>query len=235
MKSPQRFCTLALLVASCGGSAHNGSAPKVTSQGTQARAYETKYRVGDYVVYGYTGSFFGQSGGVELTETIERVEGNRLWIHVKLENDGTTTEWIQVVDDTPENQASNTIAELYEVIDGQRVRIEDPNGPDLLRLYGPTLPACDGPPENVQTHEDNMCQVLDDNYVCTFVDATRNCGGKTMFMETFSSSEFLWTNTGAGIRADRDEPDWYWLVEVLDHSRRVKGHDGSPIRSAPPR
>lgn len=99
----------AAIIVSCGGPQF----PAETRAGST-----TRYRPGDYIVYRYSGSYSEQP--VFLEERIERVEGNRLWIHVIASRGEERREWIQVVTDTAENQEHNRIDELSKCAKASR-------------------------------------------------------------------------------------------------------------------
>lgn len=81
----------------------------------------TRYRVGDYIVYRYSGAF--STAPVLLREGVRAQQGNRLRIDVTLTRGDEVRRWIQVLTDTAENQQNNVIDGLYEVIDGEAVTL----------------------------------------------------------------------------------------------------------------
>ncbi|RJO65151.1 MAG: hypothetical protein C4523_16455 [Myxococcales bacterium] len=114
-----------------------------SAPGAAPAAAVSLYRAGDYVIYEYTGALL--DAPVKLEEEILEQEGLRLTIDVVATRNDERREWIQVVTDTPENQRNNVVDELYEVQNGQRVRLENADNADLLRLYEWTEPPKGGP------------------------------------------------------------------------------------------
>lgn len=99
---------------------------------------DTKYRVGDYVIYEYIGTYVKEP--VFLTEKIIRQNGNRLTIQVEAHRGKEKREWIQIVNDTKENRENNVVDELYEIVNSQNIYLSNKNNQDVLRLYEWVLP-----------------------------------------------------------------------------------------------
>ena len=104
-------CCIAL--SGCAATLQSGTAPVAHPS--------THYRVGDFVVYSYTGEALPQP--VTLREEIVQREGLRLHIQVEARRGSQVRRWVQVVTDTAENQANNFIDELYELIGTERRRL----------------------------------------------------------------------------------------------------------------
>lgn len=110
-----------------------GAARSVTVSGP------SRYRVGDRIVYRYTGEAL--AAPVELEEHITEVDGVRLRIEVTARREHATRRWVQVITDTAENRASNHVDALYEIDDGGSERLlPNEDGEDLRELYEWTLP-----------------------------------------------------------------------------------------------
>ena len=94
---------------------------------------EAVLETGDFIVYRYEGTQLPIP--VILKERVTARTGRRLTIEVEARRAKDSLRWIQVVTDTPENRANNVVDELYEVVDGHRVRLANEGNRDLLRLY----------------------------------------------------------------------------------------------------
>jgi hypothetical protein len=178
----------------------------------------TKYRKGDYIRYQYQGSALAHP--VTLDEKILSQEGNKLEIHVRASRADEMREWVQVVTDTPHNQANNIIDGLFEVVNGKRVFLENKDNRDVYRLYEWTFP----PPFNPEGKPESVTQSVDlggeqQEAQCTKMKGKSATNSVVALFCT--SSSFLWTNAYAQI-ADEEDGDVLWEMVV------VEAGDGEP-------
>ena len=126
MRLPSRPhpCVLVLGLVACAG-----APPAPSSAAVEPR---TRYRVGDFVVYRYSGAF--TTAPVELREEVRAQEGERLRIDVTLARGSERSRWVQVLTDTPENQRNNVIDALYELVNEHAVRLDNVDNRDAFRL-----------------------------------------------------------------------------------------------------
>ena len=155
----------------------------------------SKYRVGDFVEYKYSGSFLTQP--LFLNEEVIEKLGNQLTILVHLKISTKERRWKQFVTDTPENKKSNHVDRLVQISSsGREIDLPNQNNEDLLSLYQGTYFIPDGPPTNLAVGRTSV-------FVCgSKVDAKKThgqqkIGGKEYFFETYESEDFPWTHIGA--------------------------------------
>ncbi len=173
------------------------------------------HRVGDMVVYEYSGAFAAVP--VVLREEITAADGARLTITVTARSGDERREWVQVVTDTRENRTNNVVDELYEVVDGERVRLENEGNQDLMRLYEWTLPSCQPPAEPLPPEERTVA-IGADRFRCTCDRQAMACGDAPSTMTTCECPEFLWGH-GFGEVRETETGEVYWQVRVLEHER----------------
>lgn len=159
----------------------------------------TKYRKGDYVRYEYRGSALAHP--VILDEMILSQEGNQLEIHVRATKKDDVRQWVQVVTDTPHNQANNVIDGLFEIVNGERVRLENIDNRDVYRLYEWTFPPPfqpEGKPESITRSVDIDGSQQDAQ--CTTMKG--KSATNTVVAVFCKSSAFLWTNVYGQVISD---------------------------------
>ena len=176
----------------------------------------TRYRVGDFVEYRYSGSF--SPDPVVLREKITEQNDNHLAIEVHATRGADERGWIQWVTDTPENQKNNVVDKLVELgADGARTELANKSNADLIDLYSWTLPPCDGPPK-VGDKSSRSLEIASARYECTCEAATIVCSGHDYRMETCECPEFLWTHATGVIQSTEDD-SVLWRVDVTDAGR----------------
>ena len=151
----------------------------------------TRYRLGDFVVYRYSGTF--SAAPVTLREEIKEKDGNRLTIEVEARRGAETRRWIQVVTDTPENQANNVIDELYEIVDGERRRLANEDNRDLYRLYEWTLVMPDGRPSGLSRSKVEV-SIGGQRFTCERTTGKNTLRGELMRFESHTCPGFVWTH-----------------------------------------
>jgi hypothetical protein len=186
------------------------ASPAVRRQAEQRAEQGSRYRVGDFVVYRYTGSFSEQP--VVLRERVIDKQGQRLTIEVTAERGQQRRGWIQVVSDTAENREKNRIDELYELTAGKRQRLPNADNADLLRLYAWTLPPCTGP-EQAAGKVDMELPVTGVRFKCTCKRSQRTCAGKPAQIEICECPDFVWMHASGEVHA-LDDPELIWKAEV---------------------
>ena len=215
-------------LAACAGSSPPPSATATASTHSTPEATNdaaTRYRRGDYVIYRYR----DRSGlNVLLEETIERVEGNRLWIHVVARRGAEQREWIQVVTDTPENRDANIVDELIEIQGDTRIPLANEGNRDMFRLYRWTLPPC-GSPHDPAAPVTRSVSVADGECDATCVSFGLECGHAPARLEACDCDEFLWTHATAAVWIAGDD-DPIWEVDVV-----AQGNDDPPVTGRLPR
>lgn len=180
-----------------------------------AATSSTRYRVGDFVVYRYSGTSL--PGPVTLRERIVQQVGNRLEIEVRAERGQEKRDWVQVVIDTPTNQREDRIEALYEVADGKRTLLANENGRDLLRLYEWVLLVPDGK-STEKMRVSAPFSLLGRPLACETSSGRNTVKGSAVRIETIECPDFLWTHAfGRFVAADGSE---LFRVEVTDWGPR---------------
>ncbi|MBX7190737.1 MAG: hypothetical protein K1X94_01685 [Sandaracinaceae bacterium] len=170
----------------------------------------TRYRVGDYVVYRYSGTLVGEP--MLLREEITDQEEDHLTIEVTVtRGDATVRRWAQEVIDTPENQAANRIEALC-VFEGESCH-EQPVE-TLPQLYAGLLVSPDSAPANVtETTETRPIGPL--QLECRVRQGDTTIGGRPTRFEELRCPEFLWSNGNAAF-VDQASGDFVLQVDVAE-------------------
>lgn len=178
-----------------------------------AAAPSTRYRVGDFVVYRYSGAF--SPVPVVLRELVRAQEGHRLRIDVTATRGAEELRWIQVLTDTPENQRNNVIDALYQVNDGTPVKLDNHDNRDAFRLYQWTLIMPEGRAVDVKQH---ACErsIGDVSYACTCTTGKNSWHGRALEFEEVECPDFLWTHAGGrfGDAASGEDVHRTEIIEV---------------------
>lgn len=208
-----RFPILPLLVVLAGPAlaCSAGEQKKTPTDGADAG---TRYRVGDFVEYRYSGAFTRLP--VSLTEEIAARDGDRLEILVSVRRGEETRSWVQVVTDTPENRRAEKVDVLLEIVDGER-RPLDPGRRELYRLYEWTIAQVKGAAAGVKRSRavETFLGVRHDCEVESGVFQSRE--GKAPF-RFLTCPDFLWTNGPARITSP--EGHVLWQREVVASGKR---------------
>jgi hypothetical protein len=170
----------------------------------------TQYRVGDFVVYSYTGEALPQP--VELREEIVQRDGLRLHIQVEARRGSQVRRWVQVVTDTPENQANNVIDELHELIGSERRRLANKDNRDAYRLYEWTFP----PSFKGRGEPTPFSHTVSIEARPMSADCQRRpvaVGETPAIMENCTSPAFLWTHVFGRLYRESDNTT-PWQVSV---------------------
>lgn len=171
----------------------------------------TRYRVGDFIVYRYSGAFTAEP--VLLREEIVSQEGNRLEIDVTATRGEERRRWIQVVTDTPENQSGNVVDELYEVVGGERKRLDNPGNRELLRLYEWTVLTPDGPATETGS-ERRTIRLAGKAFDCEVRLGSIPWRGRPLRLETSRCPDLVWTHGPA--RFWEDGKGDVWRAEIVE-------------------
>ena len=204
-------------VVACTGSAVVRSS-EPTGQSSAVGAADTgaatRYRVGDFVVYEYSGSQSPRP--VVLRERIVEQRGNVLHIEVEARRGEQVRRWVQVVTDTPENQKQNKVDALWELRDGQRVERDPADQKELYRLYEWTLPPHfeDYSPKGITRKWVSIAGRRTD---CAVQSAKVVVKGQEATLELATCEAFVWTN-GEG-RLTRSDGTVLWQVQVRESGR----------------
>lgn len=175
----------------------------------------SRYRVGDFVVYKYAGSFSPQA--VVIREEVVAQEGNRLTILVEARRDTETRKWVQVVTDTPENQRAEKIDELYDLSGGGRIRLSNENNQDIYRLYEWTIPPLASRPSTV----DNRSETIvfgNTSFACRVEIGRFGPDSQVREFHFSTCADFLWTNGPARVISSNNEV--LWERQVVEFGRR---------------
>lgn len=200
-----RWIAAALLLG-CAGAP---PAPRAPSQPP------TRYRVGDRIVYRYTGEAL--AAPVDLEERIVARDGARLRIAVTATRGGEVLRWVQVVTDTPENRAANRVDELYLVADdGREERLPNENNADLLRLYAWTLPAIEAVPTRTISETTQRLSFAGREWTCRVTEQALDGAGDDARMRTSECDELVWTHGPASLTVGGET---LWSVDVVEVSR----------------
>lgn len=187
--------------------------------GSTAEDAGTRYRVGDWVVYEYTGSWFDEP--VRLTERIIAQEGRRLEIEVVASRGMEQRAWVQVVTDTEANRKADKVDELYRLVDGAREAIDASDPQILLDLYEWILPPDATMPAGIKPFPDSLV-IAGRRLRATCSRGHGAVEAVPVRMTVCVSRDFLWTNLGVDIRT-WPEGDVVYKSEVKDFGR-------SPLR-----
>lgn len=211
-QSARLVMSMALLttLAGCAGLAPPQTAPRDPSG--------TSYRPGDYVVYRYTGAFTPRP--VTLSEQVIKQQGSRLEIYVLAERGDERLEWVQVVTDTPDNQKNNMLDELYLLEHGQRVRLQNRNNEDALRLFRWTMIMPEGRPRD---RELEPCEKYfgGRTFVCFCETGDNTWRGEEIAFEATRCPGFLWTHGPARM--------WFTDSEQIVYKMEVKEFGRKPL------
>jgi hypothetical protein len=169
-------------------------------------------------VYSYTGEALPQP--VTLREEIVQRDGLRLHIQVEARRGSQVRRWVQVVTDTPENQANNAIDELYELIGSERRRLANKDNRDVYRLYEWTFPPSfkgRGEP----TPFSHTVSIEDRPMSADCQRTPVAVGGTPAIMESCTSRAFLWTNIFGRLYRESDNTTlWQVRVETYGPTRK---------------
>lgn len=177
------------------------------------RAPESRYRVGDFVIYRYSGSYL--TIPVILTEKVIDKSENQLTIEVHWKSGDQKRTWKQVVTDTPENQKSNRVDRLLELRDGKEISLENRDNADLYRLFQGTYVVLDEPIRDAMTQASEMIVCGNQVRVVTR-SGTQVVSGKKYHVDEYESSDFLWNHLGASYVGTDGT---YYKAEVIDCNR----------------
>lgn len=219
---PQRDAASPRLRGTAGApTASDAAAPGALTTASPTRQPTTRYRVGDYVVYRYSGGAL--PAALTLREQVRAQEGNRLRIDVTLSGGPTDQRWVQVLTDTPENQANNVIDALYEWQGQSLVKLANQQNADAFRLYQPTLFMPDGAAKDAS---EAACEqtVAGQQHACTCRRGSNRWQAKPVTFVEAVCPGFLWTNA-AGTFVDASGAVVY-KMEVVE-----TGRDGSLPRA----
>jgi hypothetical protein len=203
-----RFGALVVCVVACGGAGeHVTVPPAVLDQGG------SELRVGDYVVYRFSGSF--TETPVTLRERVVARDAGRITIEVDATRGKEARHWIQVGADSADARWNNAVDEIYVTREsGARERLPNPDNAMLARLYEWVTMGAEGDATAVET---SPCQQLiaTMQVACTCERATHT----TMKVEQSRCPSFAWqrgpgrwTNTNGVV---------VWQVEVIDTTPRA--------------
>ncbi|MEM9075164.1 MAG: hypothetical protein AAGE52_42090 [Myxococcota bacterium] len=198
-----RLVLVSALLA-CGGTSSSPAAP--------AAQPTSDFRVGDYVVYDYTGAY--APAPTRLRQEIRRVNGLQIEMEVRAERGEERREWAQVLTDTEENRQNHVIDELYEVSNGTRTPLANENNRDLMRLYGWTLPDCVAPVEQLPT-EERAIPIGGETQQCQCARQRMQCGGQPAVFERCECDMFPW-GIASGVVMQEGATEPYWRVEIRE-------------------
>ncbi len=161
-------------------------------------ALGTRYRVGDYVIYEFSGSAL--KAPVTITEDIIGQDGLRLEIQVTAERSAEERTWVQVVTDTRENRQNEKFDALYLVKDGKREKLVNADNVDTYRLYEWIIPPMEGPLKDKQQAPCKV-EIAGKSYELTCTTGKATVGGKEADIELCDGEAFLWTQASSTMRA----------------------------------
>lgn len=155
----------------------------------------SKYKVGDFIEYRYSGAF--RENPILLTEEVIAKTGTLLTILVHLKSSTEERKWKQIVTDSPENQRSNKVDRLIEVLSPTtEVELLNKGNSDLLRLYRGTYLTPDGPAINVTIDRIEL-SVCGQKVLAKRTRGQQSVNHKVYTFESYESDDFLWTNIGS--------------------------------------
>jgi hypothetical protein len=172
---------------------------------------ETRYRVGDFVVYHYGGSAL--QSPVVLREEVVAQHGNRLRIDVTATRGEEKRRWAQVLTDTPANQKNNVVDALYVAEHGRWRRLENTENQDLYHLYEWVVASPEGRAVDVRAAP-CMKQFAEARFDCTCTTGTNRMSGVDVTFEESECPGFLWTH-GPARFTDKTGADIFSL-DVID-------------------
>ncbi|MEZ4224275.1 MAG: hypothetical protein R3B13_25220 [Polyangiaceae bacterium] len=183
----------------------------------------TKYRQGDWVLYRYSGSF--TSAPVMLREEVTKQCGNHLEIEVNVERASERRRWLQVLTDTPENQANNVVDELYVYEGDEKRRLANEKNADIYRLYEWTVVNPDGKPTGLSTTS-GWSALAGLPFRCQRTMGESSWQKRPIGFESSDCDAFLWTH-GTVRFWEKDGGADVLRVEVLDFG---KGEQSQGLR-----
>jgi len=178
----------------------------------------TRYQVGDYVLYRYSGAF--TPSPVTLRERIMKQEGNRLTIDVVVERGGEQRRWRQVVTDTPENEKNNVVDELYEIVDGAPRKLTNANNEDVFRLYAWTVFIPEQKARDVRVSR-ARASFGGQSFDCERTEGRNVWRGRPIRFEAFDCPDFVWTHGPARFWDEQNGTD-VSRVEVVEFGREPR-------------
>lgn len=176
----------------------------------------TRYTVGDYVVYAYSGAAL--DAPVQLREEVLGVAGLQLTIRVDASRGEKHRAWRQVVTDTAENRANNVVDELYEIVGDEERPLDISTPAELYRLYSWVVPPMEGEPSDTSRSTRDLSVGGTSMQATCSSGRTSAAGGPADF--TFCDAEaFLWTHAWAEITRP-DGGELLFRMEVVEAGRR---------------
>jgi hypothetical protein len=186
---------------------------------------ETRYRVGDFVVYRYAGSAL--SSPVVLREEVVAQQGNRLRIDVTATRGEEKRRWAQVLTDTPANQKNNVVDALY-VAEGERwLRLENTDNHDLYRLYEWVVASPEGRAVDVQSAP-CVKEFAETRFDCTCTTGGNRMQGVDVVFEDSECPRFLWTHGPAQFSDRHSGADVFSMMVVA--FGRVQDATAQPLQ-----
>jgi len=200
--------------------------PSPAAPANEASAPATRYRLGDWVLYRFSGAYSEQP--VQLCERIVAQDGIKLEIEVTMIRGDEKRRWIQAVTDTPENQKSNALDAVYIVEDGKRRQVPTEH---VYKLYDWMLVQLEGKPSEIKASSKGM-KFGGRDFTCSVSTGLRVWRGEPARFSFSSCKEFLWTK-GPGRIWNPETDKTIFQGEVLRFGRqtRAPGETSTPARS----
>ncbi len=167
----------------------------------------SKFEVGDYVVYKYSGSYRHEP--ILLTEKVlSKTEGNKLEILVEWKSGNETRAWKQYVTDTPYNRSNNIVDRLVKIDGTNEIELPNKDNQDLYKLYEGTYLMTQRVPHLIREEKKSM-QAGPGSYLCRIRTYETKALGKRVEMTVADSEEFKWTNVSSCYTELKSGPNPY--------------------------
>ena len=152
----------------------------------------SKFEVGDYVVYKYSGSYRPEP--IFLTEKVlSKTDKNKLEILVEWKSGNETRTWKQYVTDNQYNRSNNIVDRLVKIDGANEIELPNKDNQDLYRLYEGTYLMTQRSSRLIREEKKNM-QAGAGNYLSRIRTYETKALGKRVEMTVVDSDEFKWTN-----------------------------------------
>lgn len=184
-----------------------------------------KYRVGDYILYEYSGSFSEKK--VFLQECIVNVSDLYLIIEVSLRRGADHKLWRQVVIDTPENRDRNHIEALL-INEGRGFEpVENEIKARLCELYSWTCVENFCAPSSSDMASFRRVNISGKYYDCQVSTGNYVLKSDPVKYEFVDCPSFLWTHISGWIK-DAYTDEVIWRIEIVEHGVKSPAEMSGP-------
>lgn len=177
----------------------------------------TRYRVGDWVVYRYSGSFTKEP--VVVREEVVERKDLTLRIAVRAQRGVDRRTWVQVVTDTKENREANKVDALFLEDHGTLKPLANTGNRDLRELWSWTVLTPDAPSTKDTPTKRDVKIGATTFPGCDVTTGEATFAKRKLRFEEVVCEEFLWKHAGA-TWTDPENGEEVYRAEVVGF-----GHD----------